>query len=150
MDERASEWRKEAGGSMDKEEFDAGAVAGYWLSEAEETLTVADHLIEKADYSYALFFAHLAIEKELKGLHAIKRGQHAPPIHNLLRLAKAAGLDLDERRTEGLIRITAFNIEARYPDPKRDFRRRCTAEYTAEQMTVIREMFEWLKSHLTS
>jgi len=39
---------------------------------------------------------------------------------------------------------------ARYPDIKRDFRRRCTEEYTAEQMMIVREMFEWLKSHLTS
>ena len=134
----------------DKEEFDAGAVARYWLSEAEETLTVADHLIEKGDYSYALFFAHLAIEKELKGLHAIRRGKHAPPIHNLLRLAKEAGVEVDERRAEILIRITAFNLEARYPDVKRDFRRRCTAEYTSEQMAMVRETFEWLKSHRTS
>ena len=134
----------------DKGDFDADAVARYWFAEAEETLTVAGHLVEKRDYSYALLFAHLAIEKELKGLHASNRGQHAPPIHNLLRLAKAVGIKLDERRTESLIRITAFNIEARYPDIKRDFRRRCTPEYTDEQMKIVREMFEWLKSHLTS
>lgn len=134
----------------DKGDFDAEPVARYWFAEAEETLTVAGHLVEKADYSYALFFAHLAIEKELKGLHAIKRDQHAPPIHNLLRLAKAVGIELDEPRTKSLIRITAFNIEARYPDIKRDFRRQCTPEYTAEQMMIVREMFEWLKSHLTS
>lgn len=133
-----------------EEEFDAVAVARYWFAEAEETLTVADHLVEKGDYSYALFFAHLAIEKELKGLHAIRQARHAPPIHNLLRLAKAVGIELDGPWTQALIRITAFNIEARYPDLKRDFRRRCTAEYTAEQMTVIREMFTWLKSHRTS
>ena len=135
---------------MSSGDFDARAVAQYWFAEAEETLMVADHLVEKGDYSYALFFGHLAVEKELKGLHAIRRGQHAPPIHNLLRLAKAAGLDPDEAQTEVLIRITAFNIEARYPDPKRDFRRRCTPEYGAEQMAAIRKVLAWLKSHLTS
>ncbi len=106
---------------MDSESFDAQATGQYWLTEAEATLTVADHLMEKGDYSYALFFGHLAIEKELKGLYAIKQGQHAPPIHNLLRLAKAVGIQPDEAQTEILIRITAFNIEARYPDPKGDF-----------------------------
>jgi len=92
-----------------KDEFDSDAVARYWFAEAEETLAVAGHLVEKADYSYALFFAHLAIEKELNGLHASKRGQHAPPIHNLLRLAKAVGLELNERQIEALIRITALH-----------------------------------------
>ncbi len=132
---------------MDSEAFDAQGVAQYWFAEAEESLVVADHLVEKGDYSYALFFGHLAIEKELKGLHAIRQKQHAPPIHSLLRLAKAAGLEPDDAQTETLIRITAFNIEARYPDPKGDFRRRCTAEYAAEQMAAIREVLAWLKSH---
>jgi HEPN domain-containing protein len=132
---------------MSPEGFDAQAVAQYWFSEAQEALTVADHLIEKGDYSYALFFGHLAVEKELKGLHAIKRGEHAPPIHNLLRLARAAGLEPNEAQTEALIRITAFSIEARYPDPKGDYRRKCTAGYVVEQMAAIREVLAWLKSH---
>jgi len=135
---------------MSPEAFDAQSVAQYWFAEAGEALTVADHLSEKGDYSHALFFGHLAVEKELKGLHAIRQGQHAPPIHNLLRLAKAAGLEPNETQTELLIRITAFNIEARYPDPKRDFRRNCTVEYAAEQMAAIREVLVWLKSHRTS
>ncbi len=135
---------------MSPEAFDARVVAQYWFAEAEDALTVADHLIEKGDYSYALFFGHLAVEKELKGLHAIRQGQHAPPIHNLLRLAKAAGLEPNRTQTELLVRISAFNIEARYPDPRRDFRRSCTAEYTAEQMAAIREVMTWLKSHRMS
>jgi len=125
-------------------------VARHWFSQAEEALTVAGHLIEKGDYSDALFFGHLAVEKELKGLLVIRRAQHAPPIHNLLRLAKAVGLAPDESHTEALIRITAFNIESRYPDFKQDFRRRCTPEYTAEQMTAIKEVLAWLKSHRMS
>lgn len=135
---------------MSPEVFDARAVAQYWFAEAEDALIVADHLIEKGDYSYALFFGHLAVEKELKGLHAIRQGQHAPPIHNLLRLAKAAGLEPNEAQTELLVRISAFNIEARYPDPKRDFRRNCTAEYVAEEMAAIREVMTWLRLHRTS
>ena len=38
-------------------------------------------------------------------------------------LARGAGLTLDESRTESLVTITAFNIEARYPDVKRSFRK---------------------------
>jgi HEPN domain-containing protein len=43
-------------------------VRDFWLVEANEALQVADHLVEKGDYSYALFFGHLAIEKLLKAL----------------------------------------------------------------------------------
>jgi len=130
------------------EKFDVARVTTYWMTEAEEALRVADHLIDKADYFYALFFGHLAIEKMLKAIYAARFEAHAPPIHNLLKLAKDAGIVLDEARTEALITVTAFNIEARYPDMKRAFRQKCTPKYTQRQMTMIKELFGWLRSHL--
>ena len=75
---------------------------------------------------------------------------HAPPIHNLLRLASAIGLDLDEAHTEVLLRITAFNIEDHYPDVKRAFRQVCTPEYTTQEMATIEELPGWLRSQPTS
>jgi len=134
---------------MEPEEFDVEEVTKFWLLESEEALQVAEHLMEKADYSYALFFGHLAAEKMLKALYAVKLRQHAPPIHNLLRLARALGLDLDEARVEAFTAITAFNIETRYPDFKRNFRKKCTAEYAQGQMMAIRETHKWLKLQLT-
>jgi HEPN domain-containing protein len=128
-------------------ESDVGRVVAYWLTEAEEALEVAGHLVETGDYSYALFFGHLAVEKMLKALYVTYRGEHAPYSHNLVRLARAAGLEVDETHTEALLTITAFNIEARYPDVKRAFRQKCTAEYTEQQMEGIKELFEWLHFH---
>ena len=131
-----------------QDEFDVGLVTTYWLTEAEEALRVAVLLVDKADYSYALFFGHLAIDKMLKALYAARLHEHAPPIHNLLRLAKAAQLEPDEARAEAFITITAFNIEARYPDVKRAFRQKCTADYTGRQMTLVKELFAWLRSQM--
>ncbi len=83
------------------------------------------------------------------GLRSFDRMQSpCAPTHNLLKLAREAGVVLDEVRTEALITVTAFNIEARYPDLKRAFRQMCTPEYTWRQMTMIKELFEWLRSHL--
>lgn len=106
--------------------------------------------MDKQDYSYALFFGHLAIEEILKALYAHRVEQHAPPIHNLLRLARAAEIEGDEAQTNALITITAFNIEARYPDLKRSFRSKCTPDYTSRQMTLITETYQWLRSLLPS
>jgi len=133
---------------VEPETIEVERVKAYWLAEAVEALEVADHLMEKADYSYALFFGHLAIERVLKTLYVARHQEHAPSSHNLLRLAKAVGVDLDDVRTEALITITAFNIEARYPDFKRMFRRMCTAEYTTCHMTTIRGMFQWLRTQI--
>ena len=52
---------------MEPEGFDVEQVKTYWLTEAQEAIEVADHLVEKGDYSYSLFFGHLAIEKLLEG-----------------------------------------------------------------------------------
>jgi len=130
---------------MKKQELDIHNIKIYWINEADEALTVAEHLLEKGDYSYALFFGHLAIEKILKGLYVDIKREHAPPIHNLTRLAKLTGLHLSEEKIEALILISSFNIEARYPDIKRSFRKKCTKEFTLEQMRVIKEIFQWLK-----
>jgi len=114
----------------------------------DEDLGVTDHLFEKKDYSYALFFGHLAVEKILKSLYVGNKREHAPPIHNLQRLANLTGISLDEDKTEKLILISSFNIEARYPDVKRSFREKCTKEFTLEQVRIIKEIYNWLKTKI--
>jgi HEPN domain-containing protein len=130
---------------MTEEKLNIPTVKSYWIKEAKEALTVAEHLFEKGDYSYALFFGHLAVEKILKALYVDKKKEHAPHTHNLQRIARAAALSLDDEKSQTLLLITSFNIEARYPDIKRSFRKKCTEEFTLEQMQVIRETFQWLK-----
>lgn len=122
----------------------------YWVTEAEESLSVAGHLFEKRDYSYSLFFGHLAVEKILKAVYVGKKDENVPRSHNLQRIAKAAGLTVPEDKLADLIRITAFNIEARYPDYKRNFRKKCTADFTRQELKKIREVFTWLKSTIQS
>lgn len=125
-------------------------VSQYWTDEAEDALTVLDHLFEKGDYSYALFFGHLAIEKMLKALYVTVKREHAPPIHNLARLARLADIQMSKGRKEQLVLITSFNIEARYPDLKRSFRKKCTKEYAAEQIQAIKDAMKWLQETLSS
>ena len=109
---------------------------------------MAMHLIEAGDHSYALFFGHLAVEKMLKAVYVYRQKKHAPLIHNLLRLAQLAELEPDKTQTEALVTITAFNIETRYPDIKRAFRKQCTAEFTKRHIKSIEEILKWLKSQL--
>ncbi len=117
---------------MKEDELDRENIKLYWLTEAEEALTVANHLLEKGDYSYALFFGHLAVEKLLKGLYVERQKEHAPPIHNLQRLAKLAGLTLDESKINTLILISSFNIE-----PHRSKSRGCCRSKTSEGAAVV-------------
>ncbi len=99
---------------MDREKsLDVEKVKRFWLEEAVESLRVAEHLVEKEDFSYALFFGHLALENVMKGVCVKRRKEHAPPVHNLVRLAGVAGIALDEETEKALLMITGFNINTR-------------------------------------
>lgn len=135
---------------MDPEQLNSDEVSRYWLDEAEEALTIVDHLFEKGDYSYALFFGHLAIEKLLKAAYVLHIKEHAPPIHSLPRLARMAGISLSPEKREQLVQITSFNIEARYPDLKRSFRSKCTREFAAQQIEGVQDVMKWLRQKMTS
>ncbi len=126
---------------MDKKD-----IIDYWDSEAKESLQVAQHLFVKKDYSYALFFGHLAIEKLLKSTYVNRKDVDVPRTHNLVRIAKAANLTIPEDILADLIRITAFNLEARYPDYKKTFRTKCTKNFTTNELNKIHKVFKWLKS----
>ena len=134
---------------MNPEPANMDGVAQYWIDEAEEALTILQHLFERADYSYALFFGHLAVEKLLKAAYVLQKKEHAPPIHNLPRLARMTGISLSPERREQLAMITSFNIEARYPDLKRSFRNKCTREFATEQIKGIQDVMKWLREIMT-
>ncbi len=57
-----------------------------------------------------------------------------------------ADIELTEHQREQLMKITAFNIRARYPDQKRSFRKKCTEDFTRNELDQIKEIFRWLKS----
>jgi nucleoid-associated protein YejK len=62
----------------------------------------------------------------------------------LIYLAEKAGLVLSEEQTELLEIVTDFNLEARYPDEKFSFYKRCTYEFAINYLNQIEEMKLWL------
>ncbi len=116
----------------------------YWLESSEDDWRVANHLFEKGDYSYALFFGHLTIEKILKGIYVNRLGEIPPHTHRLVYLAEKVSLSLSESQLELLEIITDFNMEARYPDEKFSFKKRCTKDFTEKYLIKIMEIRKWL------
>lgn len=122
----------------------------YWFESAGDDWQAALHLFEKGDYPYALFFGHLTIEKILKALYATRRNEVPPHTHRLVYLAESVCLDLTQEQWELLEVVTDFNLEARYPDEKFSFKKRCTKNFTEEYLAKIEEMKEWLMKKLPS
>lgn len=122
----------------------------YWKTSAEDDWIVAYHLFEKGDYSYALFFGHLTLEKLLKALYVAKIDKTPPMTHRLVYLAEKADVKLTDEKLEILEIVTDFNLEARYPDEKFIFRKKCTKEFTLHYLNQIEEMKEWLLQKIAS
>lgn len=116
----------------------------YWLKTSHQDWTVSKHLFEKGDYTYALFFGHLTVEKVLKAIFVNQHKDTPPFSHNLIYLAEEAEIELSEEKIELLEEITDFNLEARYPDDKFSFFRKCTKEFAENKLNKIEEIREWL------
>jgi len=125
-----------------------GSKADFWLISAENDWNVAGHLFDKGDYSYALFFEHLTLEKMLKAYFVLAHGETPPLTHRLVFLAEKSGLALSPEQQELLETVTDFNLEARYPDEKFSFKKRCTREFTLHYLDSIREMKAWIAKKL--
>ena len=118
----------------------------YWINSAEENYNTMKNLFNSKDYTWSLFLGHLIIEKLLKALYAKKNeaNPYAPKTHDLVFLAKKCDIDLDKKIEKRLYTITTFNINARYEDYKNTFKKKCTKEYTENEIKNIEEMRTWL------
>lgn len=122
----------------------------YWINSADEDYKVMNVLYKNRKNSYCLFFGHLLIEKLLKALYAKnnKSEPYAPKTHTLLLLVEKCNLTLTEEQIKKMQVIDTFNIGARYDDYKNSFYKKCTDEYTSEQLKNIEEVRKWLKKLL--
>ncbi|MEW5767120.1 MAG: HEPN domain-containing protein [bacterium] len=120
----------------------------YWLSSAAHDLEAAETLFQNKKYDWCLFIGHLVLEKVLKAFY-VRDNQESPPrIHNLVRLSEHTRLPLTEVQRQFLADVNDFNREVRYPDIKQKFYQMCTKEFTQEQFSKIKEMYQWLLSQM--
>lgn len=123
---------------------DAGKIVAYWREHAKYDLDTADSLLSSGRFPYCLFMCHLAIEKILKGIIVEKIKDHAPYTHNLIELASGSGMDFSSAQQSLIAELNEFNLEARYPDWKRDFYKTATKEFSADYLAKTKELFVWL------
>jgi HEPN domain-containing protein len=124
--------------------IDKNFIINYWLDTANHDYQTMLNLYESKDYHWSLFMGHLVIEKLLKSIYVKNIDDNPPRIHDLLRLAERAGLEITEEQEDILDLITTFNINARYPDYKQSFYKKCNYEFTTANIEKIKELRTWL------
>jgi HEPN domain-containing protein len=123
-------------------------ISAHWLHTSDTDFQTMLNLFDSKDYHWALFIGHLVIEKLLKAFIVKNKGQHAPFTHDLRKLQKVSGIELDEEKIKWLDTITTFNLNARYDDYKQEFYKKCTKDFTVEWIENIKTLRLWIKKRL--
>lgn len=118
------------------------------MKSSEYDLEAAIGLFKIKRYPYSLYFCHLTLEKILKAIVVKQTGKHAPFTHGLIHLASKINLKFSEKQKDFLAEVTEFNIEARYPDEKMTFYKKCDKEYAEIYLNKTKVFYKWLKSQL--
>jgi len=115
----------------------------YWLSTSKEDLESAFAIFNSGKYFWSLFVAQLSLEKLLKAFWVRDNDTNFPPkTHDLNKIAKETNLSFIDTDKEFLAEVSAFNIEARYPDYKKKFNERCTQDFANKYLSEIKEFIE--------
>jgi HEPN domain-containing protein len=133
---------------MNSDKIDIEKTINHWISRSEQDFETMIHLYSSKDYHWALFIGHLVIERLLKALVIKRTKSHPPFTHDLRRLSKLSGIDLNDKQKRDLDTITTFNLNARYDDYKLDFYKKCTSEFSQKWISNIKTLREWIKERL--
>ena len=88
----------------------------HWRDGARQDWEVGSDLVRRGRSRHGLFFVHLALEKALKALVCRATDSVPPRLHDLLRLATTARLEISEQQREVLAEVNSFNLAGRYPE----------------------------------
>jgi HEPN domain-containing protein len=123
-------------------------VIQFWVESSDKDFKTMRHLYDSEDYMWSLFMGHLVIEKLLKAYYILKVDENYPMLHNLLRIAEKAGLELNDDQQTLFSTVTGFNLNARYDDYKQSFYQKCTPEFSAMWIEKIIDQRQWIKNLL--
>ena len=114
-----------------------------WRNGAIDTLQTATDLLKQSHYDFALFAAHLALEKAIKALVCRATGEIPPRLHNLLRLIEIAEVKPDAEMMDFLSTMNQYSQIGRYPE---FLTVRSSKAETIEAIAQTKEAIQWLMS----
>ena len=120
----------------------------FWVRYSDRDFRTMNLLFKQKDYAWSLFLGHLVLEKLLKAFYVKSVDTKVPLIHDLLRIADKAKLQLSADQRDFLDVVSQFNIRVRYDDYKLKFHKTCNKEYTVKYIHEIKIFRKWLKGQL--
>ena len=120
----------------------------FWVKNADESLEMMNFLFKNRKNVDALFYGSLAVEKLMKGYYVSKKTDAPPFVHDLVFIARKAGMEITVELAKDFKIISGFNINARYDDYKESLHKEATREYTMLQIELIKMTYLWIKEQI--
>ncbi|MBM4047456.1 MAG: HEPN domain-containing protein [Planctomycetes bacterium] len=125
-----------------------GKLPAEWLAQADYDFDTAEYMFRGGRYIYAVFMAHLAIEKGLKAIWQAKLAGTPPKIHNLLYLVQRIGVTPPQHVHDILATLSGVSVPTRYPDNLQKVLRDYTEDKTRRLLVDAKEALTWIRTRL--
>ena len=116
-----------------------------WLKQSDYDLEVAELMLSGGRNIYAVFMAHLSIEKALKAVYHKKFSEMPPKTHNLMFLLNKNELFPPENVGEFIAELDHASVATRYPEELSVMSSLYTPARTKEILVKTKESLKWAK-----
>ncbi len=121
----------------------------YWLAEADSNWIDAQDFARIGKNIWALFLAHLTMEKLSKAIWVLRNSGNTPPrTHNITKLLEGAAFELSDQQVELAAQLNDFQLETRYPNYQRTLQARATNAFTTSILTETAAFRQCLRAML--
>ena len=118
----------------------------YWVDLSRYDVETAKAMLASGRYLYVLFTCQQSIEKMLKALVVQSTGSFPPKIHDLVKLATIAKIDVENDQKEFLAKLNYYYLETRYPRELTEISKQIKKASAIEFYNNTKKMLKWLRS----
>ena len=118
----------------------------YWLDVANEDLSLAEYIFKGGRWLYTAFMCHQVIEKTIKAYWVSARADEPPYTHSHIKLLTGCGLvdEMSEEQLRFIDMMVPMNIEARYPDYKREIAKALNEDIAKYILEQTKQFSQWI------
>ncbi len=126
----------------------ADSIPDQWAKLARYDFDTARAMLDTGRYLYVVFCCQQAVEKILKALIAQRTGECPPRLHNLIRLADHAGVELEQPQTVLMEDLSRYYVQTRYIEDISPLSRDLDQRTCKRLLDETEKALQWLSSML--
>jgi len=124
----------------------------YWIELSDYDLETSKAMLKTKRYLYVGFMCHQVIEKIFKAVYSGRKAEIPPYTHDLEYLAVKSNFYemLSEEQQDFIGELNPLNIEARYPEYKKEILKGLTPSKCAKLLEETIKLQQWTKEMILS